>query len=578
MPSAREIKLTILGDASDATKALDDVEQKSGRMGGAVGKAGLALAGLGATAGLAAVGGIAKSIMSFTEAGDALDEMSSRTGFSVESLSELKYAAELSGGSLEGFEKSTLKMAKVITAAEDGAQGAKDSLKELGVTTKDLKGLKPEDQFALLASKLADVDDDTRKAAIATEIFGKSGTALLPMLEEGGAGLEEMRQKARDLGVVMSGEDAKSAAQFADMIDNAKAKVTGFMFAVAREAIPVLQKFAAWFQAEALPRLQEFAAFIEANVIPMLLAFAGFFTENIIPAAQRLADFLLDVFNNKIRPLIEEFTARARAEFAKWGAMYDENLKPAFDNIVRGIEFVVGFFAEHWPQIAAIVGPVFEQVKNIVDTAMDVIRGVINLVLDLIAGDWSGAWNDVKGILDTIWTGIQRTIENGIEFIKGVLGAAIPAFLEVAGRLGGALKDGLVAGLKAGADLAVDLGRQLANALIGIINSQVIDSINRGLEFEVLGVNVNAPDIPHIPSFDKGGIVPGPLGAPTLAVVHGGERVVPPGQGGGFNLTLIVEGDLLYQHDLERRIEQVVTRAARNGMFRGTPIGNTSAA
>ncbi len=39
-----------------------------------------------------------------------------------------------------------------------------------------------------------------------------------------------------------------------------------------------------------------------------------------------------------------------------------------------------------------------------------------------------------------------------------------------------------------------------------------------------------------IPRFATGGTVPGPVGAPVLAVVHGGEEVVPVG-GGGSGVT-----------------------------------------
>ncbi len=34
-------------------------------------------------------------------------------------------------------------------------------------------------------------------------------------------------------------------------------------------------------------------------------------------------------------------------------------------------------------------------------------------------------------------------------------------------------------------------------------------------------------------SFQSGGVVPGPIGAPQLAVVHGGERIIPTGRSGG---------------------------------------------
>ena len=45
----------------------------------------------------------------------------------------------------------------------------------------------------------------------------------------------------------------------------------------------------------------------------------------------------------------------------------------------------------------------------------------------------------------------------------------------------------------------------------------------------VVGSGFSALGSVHIPGFASGGVVPGPVGAPMLAVVHGGERVVPVG-------------------------------------------------
>ena len=38
--------------------------------------------------------------------------------------------------------------------------------------------------------------------------------------------------------------------------------------------------------------------------------------------------------------------------------------------------------------------------------------------------------------------------------------------------------------------------------------------------------------IPGIGVYDKGGLVPGPLGKPQLGLLHGGEEVIPAGQRG----------------------------------------------
>lgn len=48
--------------------------------------------------------------------------------------------------------------------------------------------------------------------------------------------------------------------------------------------------------------------------------------------------------------------------------------------------------------------------------------------------------------------------------------------------------------------------------------------------------------LPYVGAFADGGIVPGPMGAPGLAVVHGGERITPVGGGGDTHIYLA--GDL----------------------------------
>ena len=41
-----------------------------------------------------------------------------------------------------------------------------------------------------------------------------------------------------------------------------------------------------------------------------------------------------------------------------------------------------------------------------------------------------------------------------------------------------------------------------------------------------------------VPGYQFGGIVPGPLGAPQLAVVHGGERIIPTGRSSSGGVTI----------------------------------------
>ena len=75
-------------------------------------------------------------------------------------------------------------------------------------------------------------------------------------------------------------------------------------------------------------------------------------------------------------------------------------------------------------------------------------------------------------------------------------------------------------------------------------------------------VNTIRDVIGNIPGFAAGGVVPGPRGAPVLAVVHGGERVIPNGGGGGgmTHITIELDGDSIYEG-----VVRAVTTANRRG-------------
>ena len=172
---------------------------------------------------LALAGGAALglSIREFARTGDQLDKMSKRTGFAVEALSELRFAASQTGTDLGGLEKSLARMQRNIVDAERGLSTSIDAFEALGLTLADLQGRAPIDQFTLLAERMNAIADPTRQAGLAMMIFGRSGTAILPMIQEGAEGLGRLRQEARDAGLQMSRESVAAAVKLTDALDKA---------------------------------------------------------------------------------------------------------------------------------------------------------------------------------------------------------------------------------------------------------------------------------------------------------------------------------------------------------------------
>lgn len=77
----------------------------------------------------------------------------------------------------------------------------------------------------------------------------------------------------------------------------------------------------------------------------------------------------------------------------------------------------------------------------------------------------------------------------------------------------------------------------------------------------------------QIPSFAGGGIVPGPIGAPMPAIVHGGEQIYDPrtggAGGGGVTVNVTVHGSVWSSADLAEQIETAVRDGVLRGGFRG---------
>jgi hypothetical protein len=204
-----------LGVSDKLSSGLKAAQKKLEAFGEGLRSVGIKMAGIGA----AAVTGLLGAVKHFSDAGDALEKMSRRTGVSVEALSELSFAAEQSGADAEALEGGLRHMQKAVVEAAKGSEGAVLALDLLHLTLNDLANLTPEQQFKLIADRLSQVKDPAVKAALAMEIFGKSGTRLIPLMDEGAKGIEELQKQARDLGLTVSSETAKDAAELNDTLN-----------------------------------------------------------------------------------------------------------------------------------------------------------------------------------------------------------------------------------------------------------------------------------------------------------------------------------------------------------------------
>ena len=227
--------------ANDAFVRMEDATSRLGMLGSVLGR--LGPAGLIVGASVAAVGyGMHQLVVPVAEVGEELNKLSQKTAVSVEALSALLYASELSDLSAESLTKALKFLSTAMFDAKvKGGEGSA-ALKAFGVSALDAQGqIRPTEQVLLdLAEKFAAMPDSAEKAALAVKLFGKNGLDMIPMLNQGRDGLTEMMEEAKRLGLVMSADAARAAEEFNDNMKRLHAVNEGVQRQIGSALLPIL--------------------------------------------------------------------------------------------------------------------------------------------------------------------------------------------------------------------------------------------------------------------------------------------------------------------------------------------------
>ena len=177
-----------------------------------------------------ALGAAAKATQEFTKSGDELSKMSSRTGASVNFLSEMDFVAKMSGADISQVEGA-------LQSIRDKVMSNSDDIKLLSIDPRFLRGVSVEKQFDTIVRGLDRIDDAQRRATLGAAIFG---AGLIPMLEKGTKGIADLREESRRLGSTMDGDQVESATKLADAWRRVMAAFTGVKNAIGNALAPAI--------------------------------------------------------------------------------------------------------------------------------------------------------------------------------------------------------------------------------------------------------------------------------------------------------------------------------------------------
>lgn len=411
------LKLGIKVDSADAKQELDNVKDKTEKVGSSltsklgsaakVAAKGIAVAGTACVAAGAAIVALVESTREYRTEQAKLQTAFETAGFSAEAAkgtyTELNGILGDSGQATEAANH----LAQLCDTEEQLAQWTDICAGVYGTFGDSL----PIEGLTEAANETAKTGAITGSLADALNWAGISEDEFQAKLDK--CSSEQERQKLITDTLTESYKDA--ADQYketaGDIIDANKAnQAMQDSMAAFGEMLEPLTTSVKMFAAEGLQQLSE-------KAVPLVQSAVDWVTANM--------------------PKIEEVISNV---FSIVGSVID-----AIVPVIEGLMDTIGDLVQKSQESGTTINAIWEFIKTVIDNAIKIIKAVLGAFSALLKGDWSALWENVKTIVSSIWEVIKSLIKTALTAIVNIIKGIASALWSAAKFVFGKIKDGFVA-------------------------------------------------------------------------------------------------------------------------------------
>ena len=338
--------------------ALEAVSAKTGQL--AEKTKGLSKVAAGAAAGM-----VAMTVAAAKQA-DELQTDARATGFTVEELQKLKYAADRVDVSYESMMGSITKLTKNM-------KDENKTLQALGVAIRNEDGsMRDATSVWYDAIKaLGKVENATERDQLSMELFGKSAMEMAGIVDDGGEALRALGEEAEATGTIMSGEAVADTVKFNDAIDKLKATaVQSFMKAgatLAEQLLPALEKLVGW-----ISKALEWFANLDGTTKTVILTVLG-----LVAALSPVLSLISTI--TSVLPMLKiafaAITGPVGAVVAAIGALIAIGV-----TLYKNWDTIKAKAQELWANLKATFQKIKEAITKPIEAARDFVKGVIDKI------------------------------------------------------------------------------------------------------------------------------------------------------------------------------------------------------
>jgi hypothetical protein len=466
------------------------------------------------------------------DSADAFGKMSDQTGIAANTLQAYVNAGKLAGVSQETIDKGLRRLAQSMREADQGVATYKDSFDALGISVRTVDGTFKTSEQVLgeISDKFATMENGATKAALAMEIFGRSGASLINLLNGGAASLTEFNY-------AVSNEFAQNAEFFNDQIAVLGIRFDGFRKQLTDALLPALNTIVGVFS-ELFSAENDFSGFFKAIEIGIRGISIGIFaTIKLVDEMIRIIGQLGKRVQNFVNSVVEKIPnwmikllGGAGEGLKNIGSGIKDNLTSGMSSLL-GEDFTKGF-TERFTESFNKINELFSGETNAPATYFNNIKDSADGAGDAIEKSFGQTMRDkLKSFKDGIKSVQESMADVVVKGIKGMEDALVN--FVTTGKL--SFKDLTRSIIADMARIAIQqsITKPLTNFIGGLFNA-------KGNVFNQQGL---------VSAYAKGGVVDKPTffrygGAGKLGVLGeaGSEAILPLSRGSNGKLGVQASG------------------------------------
>ncbi len=432
----------VLIDNTNANKSIDQTTEKAENSGSKVGSAfssiakGAAAVGTAVVAGAAAVGGAAYKMAKDTAAAaDNVDKMSQKIGISREAYQEWDYVMSQNGMSVDKLQTGIKTLTSQMDSAKKGTSSAVEAFDRLGISVTNSDGSlrSQEEVFEETIKALQNMDNETERARLATQLFGKAGVEMAPLLNQTAESTEALKDKAHELGMVMSDETINAGVEFTDTLDTLKRSFGGIANSLGGTVLPIVQSVLNLI-IDKLPAIQELFGRLSPiiqelfdGVLPPLFELV----ETLLPILMGLFESLLPVIENIITAILPVVISLIQ-QLLPFIVQIVQQVLPVLIQLIEGLmPLITEILNTILPVIIQLLQAILPPLIEIIQAVLPVIIELVQLLLPPILQIVQAVLPVLVDLLNTVMPLLVQIIEAILPVITELIETLLPPILEI---------------------------------------------------------------------------------------------------------------------------------------------------